>query len=139
MSETQEQGRLTETSRAAIGMVENLEDQIAAKNATIAETMGHLGNVLSFFADLDEDDRCKAFVEAMEFYNKNNPDTQVRGEDGFTQIICGTSPLGSTCRKKAFQRIQVLEEIKFNLEKAVKSKPIPWAHDASSRKEASDV
>ena len=40
---------------------------------------------------------------------------------------------------KAFQRIQVLEEIKFNLEKAVKSKPIPWAHDIRSRKESSDV
>ena len=33
---------------------------------------------------------------------------------------------------KAFQRIQVLEEIKFNLEKAVKSKPIPWAHKENS-------
>ena len=27
-------------------------------------------------------------------------------------------------------RVQVLEEIKANLDKAVKSKPIPWAHDA---------
>jgi len=38
------------------------------------------------------------------------------------------APLIEKIGKQA-QRIQALEDIKFNLEKAVKSKPIPWAHD----------
>lgn len=33
---------------------------------------------------------------------------------------------------KAHQRIQALEDIRSNLNKAVKSSPIPWAHDVAS-------
>jgi hypothetical protein len=64
-----------------------------------AEAMKHLGNVMSFFADLDEDDRCRAFTDALEFFNKHHPDSQIQGEPGFTQRICIKSPLGSSCRK----------------------------------------
>lgn len=62
------------------------------------DAMGHLGEVLSFFANLDEGDRCRAFDEAIAFYNKHNPDAQIQGEPGFTWYICQRSPLGFNCR-----------------------------------------
>jgi hypothetical protein len=65
-----------------------------------AEAMKHLGNVMSFFADLDEDDRCRAFTDALEFFNSHHPDSQIQGEPGFTQRICIKSPLGSGCRNQ---------------------------------------
>lgn len=40
----------------------------------------HLGNVLAYFADLHDDDRCKAFDEALEYYNKHCPTRQVVSE-----------------------------------------------------------
>ncbi len=61
--------------------------------------MDHLGEVLSFFANLDEGDRCDAFEEAVEFYNKHNPGAQIHGEPGFTWYICQKSPLGFNCRR----------------------------------------
>jgi hypothetical protein len=76
----------------------------AGSMAGEAEAMWHLGTVLSFFADLDEDDRCRAFTDAMEFFNKHHPDSQIQGEPGFTQRICFKSPLGSSCRNQIEER-----------------------------------
>ena len=55
--------------------------------------MRHLGAVLSYFAELDEDDRCAAFVDALEFYNRHNPDLTVVAEPGFSLTLVRTGPL----------------------------------------------
>lgn len=57
------------------------------------DAMRHLGNVLYMLAELHEDDRCEAFDEAMEFYNKENPDLQVVPLEGFTTRLDQTGPL----------------------------------------------
>ena len=62
--------------------------------------MEHLGKILSFFANLDEGDRCRAFEDAIAFYNKHNPDSQIQGEPGFTWYICQKDPLGFNCRRQ---------------------------------------
>lgn len=55
--------------------------------------MDHLGQVLYTFSDLDEGDRSNAFQDAMDFYNKNNPDKQVSAVDGYKTYILQRGPL----------------------------------------------
>lgn len=41
----------------------------------------HLGNVLYILADLHPDDQCKAFVDALEFYNGRHPEAIIAPSD----------------------------------------------------------
>jgi hypothetical protein len=91
------------------------------------DAMDHLGNVLSFFADLDEGDRCRAFTDALEFFNSHHPDSQIQGEPGFTQRICLKSPLGSSCRNQIEEPEQSAgdTESAANSEGSLTHKPLP--------------
>jgi len=76
-----------------------------------AEAMDHLGEVLSFFANLDEGDRCRAFEKAVVFYNKHNPNSQIQGEPGFTWHICQQGPLGFNCRRQIEEPANAGDEV----------------------------
>lgn len=58
------------------------------------EAMFHLGNILYYFACLDNDDRCVAFDDAMDFYNKHNPDKKIEPEEGFNiKLVHSLTPV----------------------------------------------
>jgi hypothetical protein len=60
----------------------------------------HLGNVLSFFIDIDPDYRCRAFEDALAYYNARCPTKQVVSEFPGSQRII-TDPLGSEIKLHA--------------------------------------
>jgi hypothetical protein len=101
-------------SQSQTGTDDSCQAKSSAKGETVsaaplqaslgAEAMRHLGTVLSFFADLDEDDRCRAFTDALEFFNGHHPESQIQGEPGFTWYICQRSPLGFNCRHQIEER-----------------------------------
>lgn len=51
------------------------------------EALRHLGNVLCMLAELDAGDRCRAFNEALEYYNNQCPDEKIEPEIGVTFLI----------------------------------------------------
>jgi len=61
--------------------------------------MEHLGNVLLMLADLHEDDRCDAFVQALEFYNKENPEAQIQPMPGYVTRLQEETPLSRVIAK----------------------------------------
>lgn len=54
--------------------------------------MFHLGSVLRFFADLHPDYRCRAFEEALEFYNQSN-DAHIKPVEGYELHLIQYGPL----------------------------------------------
>lgn len=60
---------------------------------TNRDAMHHLGAVLSYFAELHESDRCKAFDDALAFYNRENPDARVEPESGYCLMLVRNGPL----------------------------------------------
>jgi len=61
--------------------------------------MEHLGNVLLILADLHEDDRCDAYVQALEFYNRENPNAQIQPMPGFVTRLQEETPLSRAIAK----------------------------------------
>lgn len=95
-----------------------------------AEAMDHLGEVLSFFANLDEGDRCRAFEKAVVFYNKHNPNSQIQGEPGFTWHICQQGPLGFNCRRQIEEPANAGDEMTAaSAEVGLTHKPLPPSSD----------
>jgi hypothetical protein len=55
--------------------------------------MDHLGNVLSMLADLHPDYQCRAFTEALSFYNAARPDARVEPHEGWETRLVNIGPL----------------------------------------------
>ena len=52
--------------------------------------MMHLRNVLSMLAELAPGDRCRAFDNALMFYNASNPDEMIEPVPGYESRIIHT-------------------------------------------------
>lgn len=48
--------------------------------------MEHLGVVLYYFSNLRDDDRCRGFDEALEFYNFHNPSMKIEKEEATFEV-----------------------------------------------------
>lgn len=53
----------------------------------------HLGDVLYMLAELHPDDQCRAYVEALAYYNIQYPNEQIVPEEGYSSRIVTTGPL----------------------------------------------
>ena len=58
-----------------------------------AAALNHLGDVLSMLAELHEDNHCRAYVEAIAFYNAQCPDNKVFPTEGYSSRLVITGPL----------------------------------------------
>jgi hypothetical protein len=56
------------------------------------DAIKHLGNVLYMLAELHEDDQCRAFSEAMSYYNAARPNQQVVPIEGYSTRLVQTGP-----------------------------------------------
>lgn len=70
------------------------------KDASSA-AMHHLGNVLTILAELHEDDRSRAYDEALAFYNAHNPDAQVAPVEGYSTRLTQIGPLDTALARAA--------------------------------------
>jgi len=60
---------------------------------TATAAMAYLGCLPNMLAELHPDDRCRAYDDALEFYNKANPDDQVMAVPGYVTRLVHTGPL----------------------------------------------
>lgn len=107
MTET-ETGRRSDylTLRSAlVDIVENRPGAVDAARLVLVSTceedpaMVHLANVLTILAELHEDDRSRAFDEALKFYNEHNPDRQVAPVDGYVTRLSQKGPLDDALQR----------------------------------------
>jgi hypothetical protein len=59
----------------------------------------HLGNVLAMLGDLHPDDQCRAFTEALAFYNAARPNARVEPNDGWETRLVNVGPLDRALQK----------------------------------------
>jgi hypothetical protein len=55
--------------------------------------MAYLGCLLNMLAELHPDDGCRAYDDALEFYNEQNPDDQVMAIPGYVTRLVHFGPL----------------------------------------------
>lgn len=63
------------------------------------DAMDHLGNVLYMLADLHPDFRCRAYAEALAFYNAARPDARVEPHEGWETRLVNIGPLDRVLQK----------------------------------------
>lgn len=72
---------------------EAAESSLASVTAERDSSDRHLGNVLTLLAELHSDDRCRAFVSALDHFNSAHPDAQVEPVDGWVTRLVHEGPL----------------------------------------------
>lgn len=60
----------------------------------VTETaLDHLGDVLYMLADLHPDDQCRAYIDALNFYNSQRPN-KIVAPSGFAEVRLSTTLAG---------------------------------------------
>lgn len=60
---------------------------------TATAAMTYLGGMLNMLAELHPDDRCRAYDDALEFYNEQNPNDQIMAVPGYVTRLVHIGPL----------------------------------------------
>lgn len=100
------------------------------------DVLKHLGDVLYMLADLHRDDQCRAYTEAVAFYNAACPDEQVLPTEGYLTRVVHRTPLHDDLDKVARCEISYNEA---DIQHAIHCALSKTVHEAHSAGESLDV